>query len=128
LASITSEAGKAGDGPTRAKLAARIIIIVILREILAPIGDDLPGLRDRALLLVGFAGAFRRAGAGARPRRAPFRLKHNVSAWPERAAAPESRRSTNDRRGPSPPLVFRKSGPARVRTYVHAGLHRLGGA
>jgi site-specific recombinase XerD len=31
-----------------------------LREILAPIGDDLPGLRDRALLLLGFAGAFRR--------------------------------------------------------------------
>ena len=31
-----------------------------LREIVAPIGDDLPGLRDRALLL-GFAGAFRRA-------------------------------------------------------------------
>jgi site-specific recombinase XerD len=35
--------------------------IARLREILAPIGDDLPGLRDRALLLVGFAGAFRRS-------------------------------------------------------------------
>jgi integrase len=46
-----------GQGP-RPKLAAKI---GILREILAPIGDDLPGLRDRALLLLGFAGAFRRA-------------------------------------------------------------------
>jgi hypothetical protein len=33
----------------------------ILRDILGPIPDDLPGLRDRALLLVGFAGALRRA-------------------------------------------------------------------
>jgi len=57
LAGITREAGKEGDGP-RPKLAARIMI---LREIVAPIGDDLPGLRDRALLLMGFAGAFRRA-------------------------------------------------------------------
>ena len=33
----------------------------VLREILAPIDGDLAGLRDRALLLVGFAGALRRA-------------------------------------------------------------------
>jgi integrase len=33
----------------------------ILRQILAPIEADLAGLRDRALLLVGFAGALRRA-------------------------------------------------------------------
>ena len=30
-------------------------------RLLAPIPDDLPGLRDRALLLVGFAGALRRS-------------------------------------------------------------------
>ena len=42
----------------------------MLREILAPIGDDLPGLRDRALLLVGFAGALRRAELAA------IRLEH----------------------------------------------------
>jgi hypothetical protein len=42
----------------RQKLAARI---AVLREILAPIGDGLPGRCDRALLLAGFAGAFRRS-------------------------------------------------------------------
>ena len=57
LAGITRDAAQHGDGP-RPKLAARI---GILREILAATGDDLRGLRDRALLLVGFAGAFRRS-------------------------------------------------------------------
>ena len=33
----------------------------MLRELLAPIPADLRGLRDRALLLVGFAGALRRS-------------------------------------------------------------------
>jgi hypothetical protein len=42
----------------RPKLAARI---GILRCIIAAIPDDLRGLRDRALLLVGFAVAFRRS-------------------------------------------------------------------
>ena len=50
-------AAEACDGP-RQKLAARI---AILREIVGAIPDNLPGLRDRALLLVGFAGAFRRS-------------------------------------------------------------------
>lgn len=45
-----------GRGP-RPKLAAKI---ALLQEILAPIEGDLPGLRDRALLLTGFAGALRR--------------------------------------------------------------------
>ena len=57
LTGITRVARKAGQGP-RAKLAVRV---AILREITAGIGEDLPGLRDRALLLLGFAGAFRRA-------------------------------------------------------------------
>jgi len=57
FAGLDRLAKQAGHGP-RPKLAAKI---GILREILAPIGDDLPGLRDRALLLLGFAGAFRRA-------------------------------------------------------------------
>ena len=56
-AGLHREAVAAGSGP-RPKLAARI---ALLREILAAIPDDLPGLRDRALLLVGFAGAFRRS-------------------------------------------------------------------
>ena len=50
-------AAEAGSGP-RPKLATKI---ALLREILAEIPEDLPGLRDRALLLVGFAGAFRRS-------------------------------------------------------------------
>ena len=33
----------------------------ILRQILAPIPDNLRGLRDRALILTGFAGALRRS-------------------------------------------------------------------
>jgi integrase len=57
FAGLDKLAKKAGQGP-RPKLAAKI---GILQEMLAPIGDDLPGLRDRALLLLGFAGAFRRA-------------------------------------------------------------------
>jgi len=56
FAGLDKLAKKAGEGP-KPKLAARL---AILREIVAPISDDLPGLRDRALLL-GFAGAFRRA-------------------------------------------------------------------
>jgi hypothetical protein len=56
FAGLDRLAKKAGQGP-KSKLAAKI---GILREIVVPIGDDLPGLRDRALLL-GFAGAFRRA-------------------------------------------------------------------
>jgi integrase len=57
LAGLDKLAKQAGQGP-KPKLAAKI---AILREIVAVIGDDLPGLRDRALLLLGFAGAFRRA-------------------------------------------------------------------
>ncbi len=57
LTGISRVARQAGQGP-RPKLAARV---AILREIVAAVGDNLPGLRDRALLLVGFAGAFRRA-------------------------------------------------------------------
>jgi hypothetical protein len=57
LAGLDKLAKQAGHGP-KPKLAAKI---AILREIVGPIGDDLPGLRDRALLLLGFAGAFRRA-------------------------------------------------------------------
>ncbi|MBK8177209.1 MAG: site-specific integrase [Rhodospirillales bacterium] len=57
IAGLERTARRDGDGP-RPKLAAKI---GLLREILAPIKDDLPGLRDRALLLLGFAGALRRA-------------------------------------------------------------------
>ena len=57
MAGIHRTAADRGDLPGK-KLAATVDI---LRQILAPIGDDLTGLRDRALLLIGFAGALRRA-------------------------------------------------------------------
>ena len=57
MAGIRRTAADEGEQPAK-KLAATVDI---LRQILAPIGDDLRGLRDRALLLVGFAGALRRA-------------------------------------------------------------------
>jgi integrase len=56
-AGLDRVAKDAGHGP-KPKIAAKV---ALLREIVTPIGDDLPGLRDRALLLLGFAGAFRRA-------------------------------------------------------------------
>jgi integrase len=57
LAGLDRLAKQAGQGP-KPKLAAKISILL---EIVAPIAADLPGLRDRALLLLGFAGAFRRS-------------------------------------------------------------------
>ena len=57
LAGIQRDAARLGRQPAR-KLA---VTADILREIIAPIPDDLTGLRDRALLLVGFAGALRRS-------------------------------------------------------------------
>jgi integrase len=57
MAGMHRAAADAGQLPGK-KLAATADI---LRQILAPIAADLAGLRDRALLLVGFAGALRRA-------------------------------------------------------------------
>jgi integrase len=57
MAGMHRAAAEAGQLPGK-KLAATADI---LRQILAPIEAALAGLRDRALLLVGFAGALRRA-------------------------------------------------------------------
>ncbi len=57
LAGISRQAARLGQTP-RKKVAATA---GILRQILAPIPGDLRGLRDRALLLTGFAGALRRS-------------------------------------------------------------------
>ena len=57
MAGLQRTAADAGELPAR-KLAATVDI---LRQILAPIGTDLADLRDRALLLLGFPGALRRA-------------------------------------------------------------------
>ncbi|MGG5810565.1 site-specific integrase [Falsiroseomonas sp. CW058] len=57
LAGIRRAAAAAGETPRKVAAATD----AILRQLLAPIPDDLRGLRDRALLIVGFAGALRRA-------------------------------------------------------------------
>jgi site-specific recombinase XerC len=57
MAGMHRTAAASGQLPAK-KLAATADI---LRQILAPIATDLAGLRDRALLLTGFAGALRRA-------------------------------------------------------------------
>jgi len=57
VSGIRREAAQRGEVPKK-KVAATA---TILRRLLAPIPYDLRGLRDRALLLVGFAGALRRS-------------------------------------------------------------------
>lgn len=57
MAGIHRQAVDAGDQPSK-KAAATASI---LRQVIEPISDDLTGLRDRALLLLGFTGALRRA-------------------------------------------------------------------
>ncbi len=57
MAGMHRAAADMGDVPAK-KLAATA---EVLHRLLAPIEDDLTGVRDRALLLVGFTGAFRRS-------------------------------------------------------------------
>ena len=57
MAGITRQAARQGETPRKKAPPPA----TILRQILAPIPDDLRGLRDRALLLTGFAGALRRS-------------------------------------------------------------------
>ncbi len=57
LAGIARDAARRGDQPRKKKAAT----LPVLRRLIAPIPEDLRGLRDRALLLVGFAGALRRS-------------------------------------------------------------------
>lgn len=57
LAGIVRDAAERSETPSK-KFPARL---AILQQLLDPIPDDLPGLRDRALLLVGFVGALRRS-------------------------------------------------------------------
>jgi len=60
VGAITSERWAASDWNRWAAYVG-IRTLAVLRELLTPIPDDLRGLRDRALLLVGFAGALRRS-------------------------------------------------------------------
>jgi integrase len=57
LAGIRRQAAREGQTPRKMVAATA----GILRQILAPIPNELRGLRDRALLLTGFAGALRRS-------------------------------------------------------------------
>jgi site-specific recombinase XerC len=57
VAGIRRDAAAKGQSPEK-KVAATAAIIA---QLLAPIQDDLRGKRDRALILVGFAGALRRS-------------------------------------------------------------------
>lgn len=57
VAGIRRDAARKNELPKK-KVAATAGIV---RRLLAPIGSDLRGLRDRAIILVGFAGALRRA-------------------------------------------------------------------
>jgi site-specific recombinase XerC len=57
VAGIRRDAAAKGQSPEK-KVAATAAII---QQLLAPIQDDLRGRRDRALILVGFAGALRRS-------------------------------------------------------------------
>ena len=61
LAAIRRHAASRGERPRKEKAATP----AVLGRLLAPIPDDLRGLRDRALLLIGFAGALRRSGLAA---------------------------------------------------------------
>ena len=57
MAGISREAAEQSQLPAK-KLPVRL---TVLRQMLEGMGDDLPALRDRALILVGFAGALRRS-------------------------------------------------------------------
>ena len=63
MAGMHRTAAETGRLPVRKRAATA----AILRRILEPIPPDLAGLRDRALLLLGFAGALRRAELAAIP-------------------------------------------------------------
>ena len=105
MAGIHRDAADRGQLPAK-KLAATA---EILRQLLAPIGDDLVGLRDRALLLVGFAAAL--------PWRRPP-LPHPGSARPPSTRAP-SRASSKP--APRPPA---SSGPRSGATASSAARSR----
>jgi len=56
LAGIQRAAARQGQHKRKKKA----VTVQVLQRLLAPVGDDLTGLRDHGLLLMGFAGALRR--------------------------------------------------------------------
>jgi site-specific recombinase XerC len=61
VAGIRHDSARRGELPAK-KVAATATII---NQLLAPISADLWGLRDRAIILVGFCGALRRSALSA---------------------------------------------------------------
>lgn len=61
LADIQRAAARQGQHERKRKP----VTVQVLQRLLAPVGDDWTGLRDRALLLVGFAGALQRSDLAA---------------------------------------------------------------
>ena len=95
LAGIQRDAARNGQLP-RKKVAATV---TILRRLLVPIPQDLRGLRDRALLLVGFAGALRRSELAA------IRLGTSGEDRPRHPADPAAQQGlAGQRRDGSPAL------------------------
>jgi integrase len=94
MAGIHREAADRGDLPAK-KLAATA---EILRQIVAPLGDDLRDCRDRALLLAGFAAALRRSELAA------IRLEHIEPA--ERGLRITLLRSKGERTGRAVTVVL----------------------
>ena len=96
----------------------------MLRELLAPIPDDLRGLRDRALLLVGFAGALRRSEL------AGILLGDLERTDQGLRADPEAHQGVADRSGAGPPALRqdRALPGARAHRWLDAaGDHRRAG-
>jgi hypothetical protein len=89
-------AGICRAAPNPAK--KRAATLAMLRDLLAPIADDLTGRRDRALLLVGFASALRRSELAAI---ALPTLAHGPGL---RNYAPAQQKARRLRRSPSPGL------------------------
>ena len=98
-------AGIRRDAPNPQK--KRAATLAVLRELLAPIPDDVRGLRDRALLLVGFAGALRRSELAGHPARRPRTHR------PGLRTDPEAQQGVADRRGAGPPALRHAPSSAR---------------
>ena len=95
LAGINRDAARKGVVP-RKKVAATA---TILRRLLAPIPDDVRGLRDRAILLVGFAGALRRSELAA------IRFEHLEKTDRGHSAHSAADQGRADRSGDCPPAL-----------------------
>lgn len=104
IAGIRRDAARKGELPEKRAAATASII----EQFLAPIPDDLRGLRDRALIVVGFAGALRRSELAA------IQMGHlERAAKGIRLTLPQTKGSQTD--AVTVPLPFGKTGLCPVR-------------